>query len=52
VPACCWPAQGGWTDAALANGLKRTVDFRNIAVHDDQVLQLPIKVGFKATIGS
>ena len=29
---------------ALADGLKRMVGFRNIAVHDDQALQLPITV--------
>ena len=37
-------ARGGWTDAALADGLKRMVGFRNIAVHDYQSLQLPITV--------
>ncbi len=37
-------AQGGWIDAALADGLKRMVGFRNIAVHDYQALQLPIMV--------
>ena len=37
-------AQGGWVDAVLADGLKRMVGFRNIAVHDDQSLQLPITV--------
>lgn len=37
-------AQGGWIDAALAEGLKRMVGFRNIAVHDYQALQLPITV--------
>ena len=36
--------QGGWMDAALAEGLKRMVGFRNIAVHDYQALQLPITV--------
>ena len=36
--------QGGWIDAALADGLKRMVGFRNIAVHDYQSLQLPITV--------
>ena len=35
-------AQGGWVEAALADGLKRMVGFRNIAVHDYQALQLPI----------
>lgn len=37
-------AQGGWIEAALADGLKRMVGFRNIAVHDYQALQLPITV--------
>lgn len=37
-------AQGGWIDATLADGLKRMVGFRNIAVHDYQVLHLPIMV--------
>ena len=37
-------AQGGWIDAGLADGLKRMVGFRNIAVHDYQSLQLPITV--------
>lgn len=37
-------AQDGWIEAALADGLKRMVGFRNIAVHDDQTLQLPITV--------
>jgi uncharacterized protein YutE (UPF0331/DUF86 family) len=37
-------AQGGWIDAVLAEGLKRMVGFRNIAVHDYQALQLPITV--------
>ena len=37
-------AQGGWIDAPLADGLKRMVGFRNIAVHDYQSLQLPIAV--------
>lgn len=37
-------AQAGWIDAALADGLKRMVGFRNIAVHDYQALQLPITV--------
>ena len=35
-------AHGGWIDAVLADGLKRMVGFRNIAVHDYQVLQLTI----------
>lgn len=37
-------AQAGWIEAPLAEGLKRMVGFRNIAVHDYQVLQLPITV--------
>ena len=37
-------ARAGWLDPALAAGLKRMVGFRNIAVHDDQALQLPITV--------
>ncbi len=37
-------AQADWIDVVLADGLKRMVGFRNIAVHDDQSLQLPITV--------
>lgn len=37
-------AQGGWIAPALADGLKRMVGFRNIAVHDYRALQLPITV--------
>ncbi len=37
-------ARAGWIDTALADGLKRMVGFRNIAVHDYQTLQLPITV--------
>lgn len=37
-------AQADWIDTALADGLKRMVGFRNIAVHDYQALQLPITV--------
>ena len=37
-------AQGGWIAPALADGLKRMVGFRNIAVHDYKALQLPITV--------
>jgi uncharacterized protein YutE (UPF0331/DUF86 family) len=37
-------AQGGWMAPDLAPALKRMVDFRNVAVHDDQALQLPITV--------
>ena len=35
-------AQGGWIEPAQADVMKRMVGFRNIAVHDDQALQLPI----------
>lgn len=37
-------AQAGWIEAALAEGLKRMVGFRNIAVHDYQSLQMPITI--------
>ena len=37
-------AHSGWIAAKLADGLKRMVGFRNIAVHDYQTLQLPITV--------
>ena len=37
-------AQADWIDAALAEGLKRMVGFRNIAVHDYQSLQMPITI--------
>lgn len=37
-------AQAGWITAPLADGLKRMVGFRNIAVHDYQALQVPITV--------
>ncbi len=37
-------AAGGWIDAQLAEALKHMVAFRNIAVHDDQILLLPILV--------
>lgn len=37
-------ARGGWIDNALADNLKRMIDFRDIAVHDYQTLQLPITV--------
>lgn len=37
-------AADGWIDVALADGLKRMVGFRNIAVHGYQTLQLPIIV--------
>ena len=42
-------AQGGWINDALADGLKRMVGFRNIAVHDYQTLQLPITVSIITT---
>ncbi len=35
---------GGWIETPLAEGLKRMVGFRNIAVHQYQSLQLPITV--------
>jgi len=41
-------ASGGWTDPVLAESLKRMVGFRNIAVHDDQALQLPITISILA----
>jgi uncharacterized protein YutE (UPF0331/DUF86 family) len=37
-------AQASRIDSDLADGLKRMVGFRNIAVHDYQTLQLPIMV--------
>ncbi len=37
-------AQAGWIDQPLAEGMKRTVGFRNIAVHEYQTLQLPIVI--------
>jgi uncharacterized protein YutE (UPF0331/DUF86 family) len=37
-------AAEGWIDTALADGLKRMVGYRNIAVHEYQTLQLPITV--------
>ena len=35
-------AQANWIDNSLAETMKHTVGFRNIAVHDDQSLLLPI----------
>ena len=35
-------ARAGWIEAGLADSMKRMVGFRNIAVHDDQAVQLPI----------
>jgi uncharacterized protein YutE (UPF0331/DUF86 family) len=37
-------ARAGWIGTPLAEALQRMVDYRNIAVHDDQALQLPITV--------
>lgn len=37
-------ARSGWIDTPLADGLRRMVGFRNIAVHDYQALQLPITI--------
>ena len=37
-------ARGHWISAPLADALKRMVACRNIAVHDDQSLLLPILV--------
>ena len=37
-------AQSGWVTPALADGLKRMVGFRNIAVHDYETLQLPVTI--------
>lgn len=37
-------AQAGWVTPALADGLKRMIGFRNIAVHDYETLQLPITI--------
>ena len=37
-------AQASWIAPGLADGLKRLVGFRNIAMHDYQALQLPITV--------
>ena len=37
-------AQAGWIEPTLAEGLKRMVGFRNIAVHDYETLKLPITI--------
>jgi uncharacterized protein YutE (UPF0331/DUF86 family) len=37
-------ASAGWIDADLADGLRRMVGFRNIAVHDYQSMHLPITI--------
>jgi len=42
-------AQGEWIEATLADKLKRMVGFRNIAVHDDQNLQLPTIIAILKT---
>lgn len=42
-------ARGGWIESGLADGLKRMVGFRNIAVHDYQSLQLLITVAIIQT---
>ena len=36
--------QANWIDTSLAEGLKRMVGFRNIAVHDYQTMQMPIVI--------
>ena len=42
-------AKSSWIEFDLADSLKRIVGFRNIAVHDDQSLQLPITVSIITT---
>jgi uncharacterized protein YutE (UPF0331/DUF86 family) len=37
-------AQNNWIESDLAETLKKMVGFRNIAVHDYQVLLLPIVI--------
>lgn len=37
-------AESGGIDTELADAMKRMVGFRNIAVHDDQALQIPVVV--------
>lgn len=37
-------AQAGWIEINLADALKRMVGFRNIAVHDYQIMQMPIVI--------
>jgi uncharacterized protein YutE (UPF0331/DUF86 family) len=37
-------AHAGWIETTLANGLKRMVGFKNIAVHDYQTMQMPIVI--------
>lgn len=39
-----WLSQGGWVSPSLLTNLKNMVGFRNIAVHEYQILQLPITV--------
>lgn len=36
--------QSGWIDPALQDAMQRMAGFRNIAVHDDQKLLLPILI--------
>jgi len=42
-------ADAGWIDAGLSDAMQRMVGFRNIAVHNYQVLQLPITVAIITT---
>ncbi len=42
-------ARGGWIDVELADRLKPMVGFRNIAVHDYQILHLPITIAIITT---
>lgn len=37
-------AKSGWIPASLAASMQNMVGFRNIAVHDDQTLQMPIVI--------
>jgi len=37
-------SRGGWLEVSLLATMKNMVGFRNIAVHEDQTLQLPITV--------
>ncbi len=37
-------ARGGWIQTGLAETMQRMIGFRNIAVHEYQVLQLPITI--------
>ena len=38
------PAAAHWIEATLSDALKKMVGFRNIAVHDDQRLVVPIAI--------